>query len=339
MQEMVIFMELSDRMHPMMMKELQQGLRRSSFIYPFLGIHVLSIAAMAMEFTGGSVMRSDIAGVMNLSMLLESGPFWNVVLGMCGVIMPLGGLILMGQELEEGNHELLLLTSLNRWAVVKGKFFILWSVSALSFISLLPYVVVRYFIGGVELLQELMCGVSVLGCSAVICAGAIGASAFGNIGARIGVMLLFLVTAFVSTIIPLSASAMITRTMHEALFQVFFNLNGLAAIFCFVVLGLTVARSRLRLVVHAYEVKPSWLVIGLLVFTPFVVGMCTIMTAGFAGFVGLIGMALVGMYVDVTPKAKKIQTPYQSALPPLPPAPVAAMSPAPREVLESSVEK
>jgi ABC-type transport system involved in multi-copper enzyme maturation permease subunit len=336
---MATFMELSDRMHPMTVKELQQGLRRSSFIYPFLGIHVLAIAAMAMEFAGGSVMRSDIAGVMNLSMLLESGPFWNVVLGICGVIMPLGGLILMGQELEEGNHELLLLTKLNRWAVVKGKFFILWSVSALSFVSLLPYVVVRYFIGGVELWQELMCGVSVLGCSAVICAGAIGASAFQHIGARIGMMLLFFGSAFVSTIIPLSASAMITKKMHEVLFQIFFNLNGLAAIFCFVVLGLTVARSRLRLVVHAYEVKPSWLVIGLLVFTPFVVGMCTVMTAGFAGFVGLIGMALVGMYVDVTPKAKKIQAPYQSTIASIPTSLSAMIPPAQTETVEISVEK
>ena len=60
-----------------------------------------------------------------------------------------------------------------------------------------------------------------------------------------------------------------------------------------------------HLVVHAYEVKPSWLVIGLLIFTPFVVWMSTAMTAGFAGFVGLIGMMLVGIYADVTPKAKK----------------------------------
>jgi hypothetical protein len=93
------------------------------------------------------------------------------------------------------------------------------------------------------------------------------------------------------------------------------------------------------LVVHAYEVKPSWLVIGLLVFTPFVVGMCTVMTVGFAGFVGLIGMALVGIFVDVTPKAKKLHTPYQAALPPIPPAPPAANPPAPSEDVESLAEK
>jgi hypothetical protein len=99
------------------------------------------------------------------------------------------------------------------------------------------------------------------------------------------------------------------------LFHVFFNLNGLAVAFCYITLGLTVARSRLRLVIHAYEVKPSWLVIGLLFFTPFVVSMTTAMTAAFAGFLGLIGMSLVGIYADVTPKAKKLPV----AIPPLSP--------------------
>lgn len=300
---MAAFVELPDRMHPMTVKELQQGMRRASFVYPFLGIHVLAIAAMAMEFSGGSVTRNEYPGILNLWMLAQSGPFWNVVALVCGVIMPFGGLILMGQELEEGNHELLLLTRLDRWSVVKGKFFILWSVCALSFVSLLPYVVVRYFIGGVELIQELMCSLSVLALAGVICAGTIGASSFRHVGGRIGIVLLFLLSFFGSAFVPLFFCGLVTDK-KPVLFQIFFNLNGLAAAFCFIVLGLTVARSRLRLVIHAYEVKPSWLVLGLLFFTPFVVAMSTLVTVGFAGFVGLISMAIVGIYVDVTPKSR-----------------------------------
>ena len=313
---MAAYFELPDRMHPMTVKELQQGMRRASFIYPFLGIHFLAIAAMALEFSRGAVMRNEFPGIMNLLMLVQSGPFWNVVGLMCGIIMPLGGLILMGQELEEGNHELLLLTRLDRWAVVKGKFFILWSVCALSLVSLLPYVVVRYFIGAVEMWQELMCALSVLALAGVICAGAIGASSFTHVGARLGVFLLFLGSFVFSGFVPLVFCAMVTQKMPAALFHVFFNLNGLAVAFCYITLGLTVARSRLRLVIHAYEVKPSWLVIGLLFFTPFVVSMTTAMTAAFAGFLGLIGMSLVGIYADVTPKAKK---PPVTIPPPSPP--------------------
>lgn len=312
---MATFVELTDRMHPMTVKELQQGMRRASFVYPFLGIHILAIAAMAMEFSSGSVTRTEYAGVMNLYMLMDSGPFWNVVGGMCGIIMPLGGLILMGQELEEGNHELLLLTKLDRWSVVKGKFFILWAVCALSFISLLPYVVLRYFIGGVELWQEFVCGLSVLGLSAVVCAGTIGASAYQHIGARIAVLVLFLLSFMGSASVVLFFSALITRDKSPVLFQTFFNANGLAIAFCYATLGLTMARSRLRLVVHAYEVKPSWLVIGLIIFTPFVVSMCTAVTIGFAGFVGLLGMSLVAIYMDVTPKLKSALPSYAGAIP------------------------
>lgn len=296
-------------------------MRRASFVYPFLGIHVLTIAAMAMEFSSGSVTRNEYPGILNLWMLVESGPFWNVVSLVCGVAMPLGGLILMGQELEEGNHELLLLTRLDRWAVVKGKFLILWAICALSFISLLPYVVVRYFIGGVELWQELMCGLSVLGCAAVCSAGAIGASSFRHVGARIGIVLLFVGSFLFSSLVSLFFCAMVTRKMHESVFAIFFNLNGLCATFCYVVLGLAVARSRLRLVVHAFEVKPSWLVIGLLFFTPFVVSMCTAMTAAFGGFVGLVGMALVGIYADITPKVRKAGAPQSISPPRTPPIP------------------
>ncbi len=303
--EMANYYELPDRMHPMTVKELQQGMRRASFVYPFLGIHVLAIAAMAFEFAQGSVMRSDYPGILNLAMVAKSGLFWNVVGIVCGIVMPLGGLILMGQELEDGNHELLLLTRLDRWAVVKGKFLILWAVCGLSFISLLPYVVVRYFIGGVEMIQELMCSLSVLALAAVMSAGAIGASSFKSLAGRIAVFVLFLFSFAGTSCVPLIFCAMITKNMHASVFHIMFNLNGLAATLCFTVLGLTVARSRLRLVVHAYEVKPSWLVIGLLFFTPFVVWMSTAMTAGFAGFVGLIGMMLVGIYADVTPKAKR----------------------------------
>lgn len=311
--------ELPDRLHPMTVKELQQGMRRASFVYPFLGIHVLAIAAMAMEFSLGSVSRNEYPGILNLWMLVESGPFWNVVALVCGVAMPLGGLILMGQELEEGNHELLLLTRLDRWAVVKGKFLILWSICALSFVSLLPYVVVRYFIGGVELLQELMCGLSVLGCAAVCSAGAIGASSFRHTGRRIGIVLLFVGSFLFSAFVSLFFCAMVTHKMHASLFAIFFNFNGLSATFCYVVLGLAVARSRLRLVVHAFEVKPSWLVIGLLFFTPFVVSMCTAMTLAFGGFVGLIGMALVGIYADITPKARNVPAPQSKPAIPIPP--------------------
>jgi len=297
--EAVMKHDLPDRFGPMLVKEMRQNMRRGSFVIPFLGVHVLAVGAVILEFQTGAQDRfSEVIGMLNLEMLVSSGPLWLAITVICAVIMPLGGLVLMGQELDEGNHELLLLTKLSRWKVVRGKFFSLWSLSVLTLFSLLPYVIVRYQIGGVELIRDVACTMTVMALSAVMGAGAIGASSFRGLGGRIATMLLFIASASIS-----GGVAIYATLIHKGESRVFWHLNAFAATFCFVLMGLGLARSRLRLVVHAYEVKPSFMVVGLLIFTPFVVAMTTAMTAGYAGLVGLIGMALVAIYADVTPKA------------------------------------
>ncbi len=147
--------DLPERLDPMTAKELRQNLRRGSFVYPFLAIHALAVAAMVAEFRlGHGAAGSKFSGVFNFHLLWTAGPFWQVVSAICLGIMPLGGVVLMGQEIEEGNHELLLLTKLRRWRIVLGKFFTLWGLCVLTFVSLLPYVVVRYLVGGIEWWQR-----------------------------------------------------------------------------------------------------------------------------------------------------------------------------------------
>ncbi|TAE88342.1 MAG: hypothetical protein EAZ65_02965 [Verrucomicrobia bacterium] len=308
--------DLPDRFGAMFVKELRQNMRRGSFVYPFLGIQVLAVLALLAEFQNGSGRSFEkYPGVLNLAMLGNSGPFWWVVMLVCGVVMPLGGLVLMGQELEEGNHELLLLTKLNRWRVVGGKFLTLWGLCVLTFVSLLPYVIVRYNVGAIEVINELALSLSVLALSAVMCAGAIGASSFKGLLARTTTMLLFIGSMLLGGAPPLVAAAAVSSKCG-----VFYHLNAIAATACYLLLGLSLARSRLRLVVHAYEVKPSFMVVGMLLFAPFVIGMATAMTGGYAGFVGLVGMALVGFFADATPKAPAWVKPPPPNIPPPPEA-------------------
>ncbi|BCU75905.1 hypothetical protein [Luteolibacter sp. LG18] len=313
--------DLPERFGPMTVKELRQNLRRGSFVYPFIGIQLLAVLAVVAEFQMRRVGEyTEYIGMLNLGMLFTSGPFWIVVAVICMVIMPLGGLILMGQELEEGNHELLLLTQLNRWKVVLGKFYTIWGLCALTFVSLLPYVVVRYLLGSIEWWRESCCSLSVLGGSAIIAAGAIGASSFKGLAARIGIMTLFLFSCVGACGVPLASSANMGTVKGCG---VWYHLNAISSVFCYTLLGLALARSRLRLVVHAYEVKPSWMIVGLLVFTPFVVWMTTLFTGGYAGLVGLVGMAFVSIYSDVTPKAPKWMAAPPPNVPPPPPMPTA----------------
>lgn len=311
--------DLPERLGPMTVKELRQGLRRGMFVYPFLGIHLLAVVAMAVEFQMTEVEEyTEYAGILNLFLFIPghpwfSGPFWAVAGAVCLILMPLGGLALMGQELDEGNHELLLMTPLSRWKVVRGKFLALWVLCLLTFVSLLPYMIVRYLNGGMDTWRNIAMAITVVLFSATMAAGAIGASSFTGIAGRIAALILFSGSMLVSLAAVGFAAANVTDGAG-----VIYTLNVLTVVFCYVILGLALARSRIRLVVHHYEVKPSWMIIGLLFFTPFVTLMAVPMTLFHAGGVGLIGMGLVGWFADVSPKAPKW---VQAPAPNLPQAP------------------
>lgn len=305
--------DLPERLGPMTVKELRQGLRRGIFIYPFIGIHLLAIVAMVAEFQMKEVERyTEYAGLLNLLLFflpeMFSGVFWVVAGVVCLLLMPLGGLALMGQELEEGNHELLLMTPLSRWKVVGGKFLALWGLCLLTASSLLPYVIVRYLIGGIDVWRNIIMAVTVVLFSAMMSAGAIGASSFRKISVRILTLLLFMGSMLLSLLIVEVGAAMTEDKANWA-----FNLNALAVAFGYVALGLGLARSRIRLVVHHYEVKPSWIVFGLLFLTPLVAMMVTPMTLGWAGGLSLIAMGLAALFVDRSPKAPSwVQAPEAS---------------------------
>lgn len=297
-------------------KELRQSLRRGSFVYPFMGIQVLAIIAMSAEFQGGYSSHSvEYVGMLNVAMLFDSGPFWMIVAVICLFIMPLGGVMLMGQELEEGNHELLLLTKLNRWRVVFGKFITLWGLCALTFVSLLPYVVVRYLVGGIEWSHEAACAATILGGSAMVAAGSIGASAFTRIGARLAILFLFTLSMLAGCAGPLLGIG--AQTGHCGWF---YHITALIAVIAFTLTGLALARSRLRLSILAYEVSPSSMMVGLLIFAPFVLGLVTAVTFGWGGALGLIGLAIIATRMDITPKAPTwMAAPAANTPPALPP--------------------
>jgi ABC-type transport system involved in multi-copper enzyme maturation permease subunit len=293
--------DLPEGFDPMTVKELRQSLRRGSFVYPFLGIQVLAVGAMIMEFKFGHDSPStDFAGMLNLGMLASSGPFWMVVAAICLLLMPMAGVILMGQELEEGNHELLLLTKLDRWKIVIGKFAALWGICTLTFISLLPYVVVRYFIGGIEWAHEAACAATILGGSAILCAGAIGASAFKRMAIRVAVLVLFFASTAATCGIPLFFAALANGACGWI-----YHFTAISAVVCQVVIGLGLARSRLRLSIMPYEMNPSSMIIGAMIFAPFVMGFFTAITVGYGGGLGLLGIAVFVATLDITPKAPR----------------------------------
>lgn len=270
---------------PMVVKELRQAMRRGSFAVPFLCLHLLAALAISAEF-----LRQETRG------FAEFGPFWLVAGLICGFLMPLAGLVLMDDDVEPGNHEMLLLTELTRWRIVRGKFLVLWGMCALTFLSLLPYCVARFTIGGVEWLREAALALFTLGIAAVLAAGAIAASSYGAVAKKILVFLVFVAAALLGIALPGGFAGLIGNRLPW-----FSGVILLSSVWCYVSLGLALARARLRVALPGYEMKPSHGLFALLVLSPVFVLFTMIFTLGFGGFVALI---LIGVMAAKLDKAK-----------------------------------
>lgn len=303
----------------MTVKELRQSLRRSSFVIPFIAVHLFATIAIVVEFETG------IGGSSGGSWSL--GPFWSVALITCGLLMPMAGFFLMPQETDEGNHELLQLTPLTRWHIIRGKFLMLWGLSVLTFLSLLPYVVIRYFLGGIEWFHEANHALAVISCASVLSSGALGASSFSSIGARLGVFLLFLFSLLFGGVSGIASGAMAyafgATSSWGWLLNIYTYFTIVCVVTCYSILGLLLARSRLRVATMNFELKPAKTMLVIIGLSPFVIGIIAAMSCGFGSFAGVILMTFLAWNCDITPKAPKWMPPPPPNIPPppLPPEP------------------
>ena len=131
--------DFGDRLGPVVVKELRQGLRARRFVGPFLLIHLVAVFAVMTEAATGAVGASIVGTGLLVSIL---------GLMLC-VAMPLSGFGALQPELHPGrNIELLLLANLSRWQIVIGKWLVMTSLAGLILVSLLPYLLIRHYIGG-----------------------------------------------------------------------------------------------------------------------------------------------------------------------------------------------
>lgn len=326
------YTDLSDRFGPMQVKELRQSLRRSSFVYPFVCIHVFAIVAIFFEFENDMSSGGARAAVFAWDPDYI-GPFWWVTMIVCGILMPMAGLFLMPQEIEEGNHEILLLTSLNRWHIVFGKFLTLWLLSLLTLTSLLPYIIIRYFIGGIEWFNEIANTGSVIAAAAIMAAISIGASGFPTLASKLGIFCVLLFSVSTAGAISMVGGIMCmsaTRTSSTWAIPafLFYHFCAVVVVICYVTLGLLVARSRLRLATMNFEIKPSSLLIIIIALAPFIVGMVAAFTCFYGSIVGTALLTFLAWNSDKTPKAPKwMVAPKANIPPPIPTLPARTLSP------------
>jgi hypothetical protein len=269
--------DFGDRLGPVVVKELRQGLRARRFVGPFLLIHLVAVFAVMTEAAAGSVGAS----------IVGSGMLVTVLGLMLCVAMPMSGFGALQPELHPGrNIELLLMANLSRWQIVIGKWLVMCSLAGLILVSLLPYLLIRHYIGGIDIVQSLRIVGGVALINVTMNAAVIGASGFSNYIGRLMVLAITVGSFWISAAVCLSvgftssssllASSSLTAGLLSGVISVL-----VAAVYC--AYGLQLGRARLRLFENPIDPPASGLLIAMLLFTPLMIGMFSVATGGIGG--------------------------------------------------------
>ncbi|MEO5913441.1 MAG: hypothetical protein ABIS50_04360 [Luteolibacter sp.] len=139
--------DFSDKLSPMLVKELRQGMRARSFTMLFLIFQGLLALIL---LTAGASVDSNGAGTA------ASGIIFTMFSIAVLFIQPMRGVNALSTEITGNTIEMMVLTRLSAWRIVFGKWIAIVSQSALILTTIIPYLILRYFFGGMILLGELV---------------------------------------------------------------------------------------------------------------------------------------------------------------------------------------
>lgn len=171
--------DFSDRISPMLVKELRQGMKTHLFTLAF----ILLQAFMVLSVLIGASSPGDSGAV--------SGFFWFFVWVALVLVMPIRGFSALTAEIQANTLDLIHLTGLGAWRITLGKWAALVAQTLLLVCGILPYLVMRYFFGEVDLLRDLVSLFWLLLLSLVLTAATVGFSAFRSVLIRAGAILVF----------------------------------------------------------------------------------------------------------------------------------------------------
>jgi ABC-type transport system involved in multi-copper enzyme maturation permease subunit len=181
--------DFGDWIGPMLVKELRQGLKSRAFGLSF----VLLQAALVLLITFSVLEYRNNPDAFKTQEL--SAYFWLVITVMLLVITPLRAFNDLAGERKANTLELLYMSGLTSWRIAVGKWSSLVFQSWLFVLALLPYAVLRYYFGSVQLAEEGLALVWMLLASALFTALGLAVSGLPN-GVRLlctgGVCILFL---------------------------------------------------------------------------------------------------------------------------------------------------
>jgi hypothetical protein len=167
--------DFPDRLSPMLVKELRQGLRAKTFIVLFLALQIF-LAVMLLSAGVGS--NSDHVGSV------ISGIIFTFFAVAVLVVQPLRGTGALSSEVKGNTIDMMVLTRLSAWRIVYGKWVAIVGQSALLFTTIIPYLILRYFFGGMNLFAEILCLVLIFLTSMALTAVTVGLSGCSSVIVR-----------------------------------------------------------------------------------------------------------------------------------------------------------
>ena len=158
--------DFSDKFNPILIKELTQGMRAKSFVLVFLLTQLVMLFVTFLTF--GPTTNSEI------------GIFWLYIAVPLLLVKPMLAMGSINAEVKGNTIEMLYLSRLSASKIVTGKYFSQMVKTLLLSVSIFPYIIIRYFAGGIDLIQDIMGFVFLLVANAFLTALSVALSSFSN---------------------------------------------------------------------------------------------------------------------------------------------------------------
>lgn len=216
---------------PMLVKELRQGLRSISFAGIFITMQMILCFIIFLM-----LVMSDASS--NGSADAVSGVIFVIYALVVCALQPLRGFNAISAEINKDTIDLVLITRLSAWKFVFGKWVSIMSQSLMFAISLLPYLILRYFLGGMLLFEELILFALIFISGSVATAIAVGVSAI-----RTAVLRYLTSTILVGTLLYFTLAGVgVTLLTRNGLFSIFSSGDRLEG-FCYFAIGSLITGS------------------------------------------------------------------------------------------------
>lgn len=158
--------DFGDWMSPILVKELRQGLKTRLFVTAFILVQVVMTLLLGMRLIAEDNSVTFVGGALD-------GLLWTCLTVVMLILMPFRGLTTISEEVKANTLDLVGLTRMGSFRIVAGKWLAIVVQTLLLAVAVLPYAVLRYFFGQVDIVNDLLMLGRLISLSCVITALAV----------------------------------------------------------------------------------------------------------------------------------------------------------------------